>query len=281
MNWRAPLAPLDRDRWMGVHLAVNIFVATSLLWFLLQKAAGLNPIWAISSMIASSDPQVGLAVKTFRGRFVNALLGCGVGLLFLMLGGAREWKLPFALSVAVLLTTYVVRVQTMWRQAPIHPRFQNDRHGDRTSPRGGGPARMPRRRRRQLVHVQGLAGPGSGEGEVGGEVSGPRFVVRCLSPIAYSLFPSETNLRLKWKWNEGLPMGLIGRIDGFPRDHWSSCFPTPSDSQPCLRPGTAKRMPQQRSPTGPPLSLRRQVRKSAMSRRCSRSLSRPIARLLF
>ena len=119
MNWRAPLAPLDRDRWMGVHLAVNIFVATSLLWFLLQKAAGLNPIWAISSMIASSDPQVGLAVKTFRGRFVNALLGCGVGLLFLTLGGAREWKLPVALSVAVLLTTYVVRVQTMWRQAPI------------------------------------------------------------------------------------------------------------------------------------------------------------------
>ena len=36
-----------------------------------------------------------------------------------MLGGSREWKLPLALAVTVLLSTYVVRVQVMWRQAPI------------------------------------------------------------------------------------------------------------------------------------------------------------------
>jgi acid phosphatase family membrane protein YuiD len=28
-------------------------------------------------------------------------------------------KLPIALAVAVLVSTYVVRIQTMWRQAPI------------------------------------------------------------------------------------------------------------------------------------------------------------------
>ena len=116
MNWRAPL---DKDRWMGVHLAVNVFVATTVLWLLLRKMAGLNPIWAISSMIAASDPLVTQALKTFRGRFVNALLGCLVGLAFLAVSGSGEWKLPVALAVAVLLTTYVVRVQTMWRQAPI------------------------------------------------------------------------------------------------------------------------------------------------------------------
>ena len=108
-----------RDDWLGVHFAVNVFVATTLLWLLLHRAAGLNPIWAISSMIAASDPVVKQAVATFRGRIINALLGCAVGLVFLVLGGSREWKLSFALAVTVLLSSYVVRVQVMWRQAPI------------------------------------------------------------------------------------------------------------------------------------------------------------------
>jgi uncharacterized membrane protein YccC len=116
MNW---LERLLKGDWLGVHFAANIFVATSLLWLLLRHFAGLNPIWAISSMIAASDPLVQQAVKTFRGRLINALLGCVVGLFFLVLGGSGEWKLPLGLAVTVLLSTYVVRVQVMWRQAPI------------------------------------------------------------------------------------------------------------------------------------------------------------------
>ena len=113
------LERIIRDEWLGVHFAVNVFVATTLLWLLLHRAAGLNPIWAISSMIAASDPVVKQAAATFRGRIINALLGCAVGLVFLVLGGSREWKLSFALAVTVLLSSYVVRVQVMWRQAPI------------------------------------------------------------------------------------------------------------------------------------------------------------------
>jgi uncharacterized membrane protein YccC len=108
-----------KDDWLGVHLAVNVFLATTLLWLALRHAAGLNPIWAISSMIAASDPTITQAAKTFRGRIINALLGCAVGLIFLVLGGTHEWKLPLALAVTVLLSTYVVKVQVMWRQAPI------------------------------------------------------------------------------------------------------------------------------------------------------------------
>ena len=105
--------------WLGVHFAANVLIATSLLWLLLQHVARLNPIWAISSMIAASDPKVDQAIKTFRGRIINALVGCAVGLLFLSMGGSRVWKLPLALAVTVLLSTYVVRIQLMWRQAPI------------------------------------------------------------------------------------------------------------------------------------------------------------------
>jgi uncharacterized membrane protein YccC len=116
MKW---LERYIKDDWLGVHFAVNVFVATTLLWLLLRRAADLNPIWAISSMVAASDPVIKQAAKTFRGRITNALLGCAVGLVFLVLGGSREWKLPLALAVTVLLSTYVVRVQVMWRQAPI------------------------------------------------------------------------------------------------------------------------------------------------------------------
>jgi uncharacterized membrane protein YccC len=55
----------------------------------------------------------------FRARLVNVLVGCAVGLLFLLIGGAREWLLPLALGTTVLVSSYVVRIKTMWRQAPI------------------------------------------------------------------------------------------------------------------------------------------------------------------
>ncbi|HQR44413.1 MAG TPA: FUSC family protein [Thermoanaerobaculia bacterium] len=98
---------------------MNVFLATTILWILLHHLGGLNPIWAVSSMIAASDPVVKQAGRIFRGRFINALVGSAVGLVFLVFGGSREWKLAFGLAVAVLISTYVVRVQVMWRQAPI------------------------------------------------------------------------------------------------------------------------------------------------------------------
>jgi uncharacterized membrane protein YccC len=103
----------------GVHLALNVFVGTSLLWVVIRKWAGLNPIWAISAMLASSDPHVSVAMKSFRGRVINAVLGCATGLVFLLLGGSRDWKLPLALAATALLSSYIVRVPVMWRQAPI------------------------------------------------------------------------------------------------------------------------------------------------------------------
>jgi uncharacterized membrane protein YccC len=105
--------------WVGVHFALNIFVATTILWLVLHLAAGLDPIWAISSMIAASDPNVKQATRTFWGRIINALLGCITGMVFLLLGGTSDWKLPTSLAVSVLLSVYVVRVPVMWRQAPI------------------------------------------------------------------------------------------------------------------------------------------------------------------
>jgi uncharacterized membrane protein YccC len=112
------LPKVQRDV-VGIRFALNVFIATSIVWYVLDNIADTNPIWAIASMIAASDPQVTEAVRMFRSRIINVLVGCVVGLSFVVLGGASEWKLPVALAVTVLISSYVVHIPTMWRQAPI------------------------------------------------------------------------------------------------------------------------------------------------------------------
>ena len=107
----------------GLHYAVSIFFATIVLWICVHKLAKSNPVWAISSMVATSDPMMKQAVSLFRARFINTLVGCGVGLLFIAIGGSRILTLPIAMAVTVLLASYVVKIPTMWRQAPISAAF--------------------------------------------------------------------------------------------------------------------------------------------------------------
>ena len=37
----------------------------------------------------------------------------------LLVGGHSNWKVPVALALTVLISSYVIRIKTMWRQAPI------------------------------------------------------------------------------------------------------------------------------------------------------------------
>ncbi|MDR3749765.1 MAG: FUSC family protein [Acidobacteriota bacterium] len=107
----------------GIHYAVSIFFATAILWVLVHKMAEANPVWAISSMVATSDPAMKQAMQILRARITNTLVGCLVGLVFIAIGGTNLITLPLAMAVTVLLSSYVVRIQTMWRQAPISAAF--------------------------------------------------------------------------------------------------------------------------------------------------------------
>ncbi|MFY9881537.1 MAG: FUSC family protein [Pseudolabrys sp.] len=124
MTWlislqRDIIGALQRDI-IGVRFAVNVFIGTTVTWYVLTHIADdANPIWGIASMVAASDPQVKEAVRIFKSRLINVLLGCAVGLIFVVMGGSSEWKLPIALAVTVLLSSYLVQIPTMWRQAPI------------------------------------------------------------------------------------------------------------------------------------------------------------------
>jgi len=42
-----------------------------------------------------------------------------MGFCILLMGGHTHWAIPFALAIIVLISSYLVRVKTMWRQAPF------------------------------------------------------------------------------------------------------------------------------------------------------------------
>jgi uncharacterized membrane protein YccC len=111
---------LSYDHLLGMRFAVNVFIATTIVWSTLKLIGDTNPIWAIASMVAASDPEPMEARRMFKCRIVNVLVGCAVGFaLLVIVGGGSDWLIPFALAVTVLVSTYIVRVKTMWRQAPI------------------------------------------------------------------------------------------------------------------------------------------------------------------
>jgi uncharacterized membrane protein YccC len=106
----------------GIHYAVSISIASAVLWVLVHELAGSDPVWAISSMVATSDPLMKQAILTFRSRIINTLVGCAIGLLFIAIG-TRVVTLPLAMAMTVLVSSYVVRIPTMWRQSPISAAF--------------------------------------------------------------------------------------------------------------------------------------------------------------
>ena len=98
---------LREDELRGVRYAVNVFVATTVLWFIVKVYGDSNPIWAVSSMVATSDPRLAQSLATFRARLINTLVGCAIGLLLIAFG-RTEWELPTALALSVLVSVYVV-----------------------------------------------------------------------------------------------------------------------------------------------------------------------------
>ena len=43
------------DDMRGIHYAVSMFIATTILWILVEEYGDANPIWAISSMVATIE----------------------------------------------------------------------------------------------------------------------------------------------------------------------------------------------------------------------------------
>src|SRR5262245_26640142 len=111
---------LIRHDAIGLHYAVRICIGTTAVWLLLRSLgdADADAIWAVISVIVATEPQMQTAVFAFMSRIVNTVIGCTIGLTFLLVAGPEVWVLPLALTVTVLVCTYLVRLSSSWRLAP-------------------------------------------------------------------------------------------------------------------------------------------------------------------
>jgi uncharacterized membrane protein YccC len=104
---------------LALHYAVRIFIGTAFLWILLQRLGDSHAIWAIISMVFVTEPQIKLALENFRHRIYNTAVGCGIGIVSLLVAGPRHWVLPLAIAIAVLLSTRAPDAPASWRVTPI------------------------------------------------------------------------------------------------------------------------------------------------------------------
>src|SRR5689334_2085282 len=84
---------LSQEHLVGVRFAINVALATTIVWQTLRAIGNNNPIWAIASMVAASDPHPEEARRMFKSRLVNVAVGCATGLTFLVIGGSQNWIL--------------------------------------------------------------------------------------------------------------------------------------------------------------------------------------------
>jgi uncharacterized membrane protein YccC len=104
---------------LGLHYAVQIFAGSTIVWLLLRSLGDANPLWAVVSLIVVAEPRLGTAWLAFLSRTLNTVIGCTMGLCFLLLAGPEGWVLPLALTATVLVCTYAIEVPISWRIAPI------------------------------------------------------------------------------------------------------------------------------------------------------------------
>src|SRR5436305_5179273 len=73
---------LTYDHLIAIRFSINVAIATIIVWGTLKFFNDTNPIWAIASMVAASDPMPAEARRMFKSRIINVLVGCAVGLGF-------------------------------------------------------------------------------------------------------------------------------------------------------------------------------------------------------
>ena len=110
---------LSYDHLLGFRFAVNVLIATTIVWFSCGKLAtaipsGRSPRWWLPQTLSQRRHAgcSGAVSSTWRS-------AARLGSFFSLVGSGSQRMIPVALAVTVLISSYLVRVKTMWRQAPI------------------------------------------------------------------------------------------------------------------------------------------------------------------
>lgn len=113
--------PLPRCRFKTLSLAygLKIALATLLVWPGLRWLGIEQPVWAIVTIAAVSDPNLDTARTLVVTRVTNTLVGCVVAILTVLVCGATLYSMIAALVLSVILVTSIVNYPSNWRLAPI------------------------------------------------------------------------------------------------------------------------------------------------------------------
>jgi len=104
----------------GIQYGLRIFIGTGILWFCLRNLIGLDPLWAIISLIIVTDQDVENTLHNFKSRIVNTTIGCLTGLAFLsFIHNNSLIMLPVALMTAICVSTALIRTPYGWRITAI------------------------------------------------------------------------------------------------------------------------------------------------------------------
>ena len=103
----------------GVRFAVNVFIGSAILWYVLRYVADSNPIWAIASMIAASEPVVNEAARLFEPASSTCSSAAPSASSSSRSAARGSGSCPSRSPSRCSMSSYLIRVKTMWRQAPI------------------------------------------------------------------------------------------------------------------------------------------------------------------
>ena len=83
--------------------ALKIALATLLAWPMLTWLGIEQPVWAVVTIAAVSDPKLAATADLVRDRVSNTLIGCVVALLTVWTVGAHLGSLAAALAVEIIV----------------------------------------------------------------------------------------------------------------------------------------------------------------------------------
>jgi len=102
----------------AVHYAVRIFIGCLIVEFI-TRYIGINPLWAVVSLIVVSEPQIKTAWTSFVARFLNTILGCAIGITLLLAFGLNSGLLAVGVLIATLASIGLTKMQQGWRIGPV------------------------------------------------------------------------------------------------------------------------------------------------------------------
>ena len=111
--------PTKFRRIAGVELSIRIVIAAGIVWLIAGLFPHHDPLWGMVSAVIVSDTELNASLTAFRGRVLNTIIGCAIGLLALCVLGIESWSVLVAMLVAVLFSSNFALTVPAWRIAPV------------------------------------------------------------------------------------------------------------------------------------------------------------------